>query len=71
MSTNEHSAQTAPGGREEFLTNRLADRSSAMGALIRAADRLLDGALGNGHSISVSKSHFDALIDAVRKAKAS
>jgi hypothetical protein len=42
-----------------------------MGALIRAADRLLDGAIGNGHSITVSKSHFDALIDAVRKAKAS
>jgi hypothetical protein len=64
--------KTAPGGRDEFLTKRLADRSSAMGDLIRAADRLLDGALGNnGHAIFVSKSHFDALIDAVRKAKAS
>ncbi len=44
-------------------------REQALGNLLRAADALANGAMGNGHSIYVSKEHFDRLLDAIHDVK--
>jgi hypothetical protein len=47
-----------------------AGRGRAMAALLQAADALVDGATGNGHSVFVGKASLDRLINAIAEVKA-